>query len=63
MEEKKPDPPKSVRQQNRGWYRVGDLIEIDGFIFVVKSVKPSQITLKLKGVRTEGGNVRMRKAT
>jgi len=40
MEEKHPG--------HGGWFRVGETIEIRGSIFVVKTVKPTQLVLKLK---------------
>ena len=31
-----------------GWFRVGETIEIRGSLFTIKTVKPTQIVLKLK---------------
>jgi len=33
--------------EHRGWFRIGEIVEIKGSRFRVKSVKPDEIRLKL----------------
>jgi len=38
---------KTKHPQHGGWFRVGEVIEINGSFFRVKSVKPTELRLKL----------------
>jgi uncharacterized Zn finger protein len=49
IEEQEKAQEQEVQQQIKGkpWFKVGDLIEVRGFVFRIKSVKPLELRLKL----------------
>jgi len=40
-------PMKNYYPEYTGWFRVGELIQIKGSVFRVKSVKPTELRLKI----------------
>lgn len=47
LKQKVVDAIENKPEAHHGWFRIGDLISLNGKIFRVKGVKPTEIRLKL----------------